>query len=724
MERPPESLKSLANRIASLAQTEGTGQLVRLLQLSGFMADPGNNTGGISDPAEASDLQMPPLNPDHVGIWERKVELGKACFVRRLEMMPEWHYWANLGRIEAKGTKRRVVLIGESVARGYLYDPEFTPALALELILKSQFGEDEIEVIDLARTNLGYMVRDVAIGALQLEPDLVIVFAGNNWGLNFPGPSEIVEINEALLQDGIAGVKRASEAQIARNARRIVRDVATAYENHGVPLVWMIPEFNLGDWRDPITNAPHLRDGLNQEWLVLLEEAQRALRDQEWSRARELGQRMVEIDQGVCVAGLYILAECCQRVQDVDGERKYLELARDAVCWDLSRQVMPRTYAVTQRTLREEAGKYQNQIVDLPLVFKEYLNEEIPGRRLIIDYCHLTTEGIQVAMAAAAACVLRALKGVEVPWYALVSEHIAPPPEIEAEAQFLAAIHNAHWFQSYDLAHYYCARALKLSPHVAALMINYMELQTQPLVPDLMSGSEEHISKLGSSLMHQYLLTKNEKRFDRLLLDAIVAALEEVGIDAREQLDHLRREEHSVTLSERNLLDYYYCSAVNQPQELAWLLEPAHRKYQPNNPAYYKAYWPESKFIFVGEAGCPVRLGLVCRLPAPAAASISVELNRKPLLEIAVTRAWSTWEINLAGTDVHDGLNEIAIRWPIPEFSSDKELERVRSKLYERELSEFYPIFGEIHSFTAGDGREISSGLPATQQELATVAVS
>ncbi len=726
MERPPASLKSFANRIASLAQSDGVGEMIRLLQLAGLMGDPKSSlANNITDLAEGNDLLMPPANPEHIGIWERKIENGKTCFVRRLEMMHEWHFWANLGRIEAKGTKRRVVLIGESVARGYLYDPEFTPALALEMMLKPQFGEDQIEVIDLARTNLSYKVTNLAIAALQLEPDLVIIFAGNNWNIDEPRPSEIVEINEALSKDGIAGLKRASEAQIARNARRIVRDVASAYEGQGVPLVWMIPEFNLGDWRDPVTNAPHLGEGLNREWLILLEEAQSALREGELRRARELAQRMVEIDQGVCVAGLYILAECSQRSQDLDGERKYLELARDAMSWDLSRMPVPRAHSVTQMTLREEVSKYRNQIVDLPVIFKEYLNGEIPGRRLIIDYCHLTTEGIQVAMGAAATCVLRALKGVEVPWYALVSDHIAPPREIEAEALFLAAIHNAHWFQSYDLARHYCSRALSLSPHVADLMLNYMELQTRPLVPDLMSGSEEHISRLGSSLMHQYLLTKNEKRLDKVLLDAIVDALAAVGIQAREQLDRLRREEHSVTLSERNLLDYYYCSAVDQALELAWSNRFEEKRYR-HDAEYYKAYWPESRFIFVGEAGCGIKLHLACRLPnhTSVPATIRVKLNGRTQAEMFINGEWSAWEIRLPGERVHDGLNELVVHWPIPEFAGRKGLEKAASNLGQRKFPDFYPTFGDIHSLTAADGRAISTSFPEVCRELAAVEAS
>ncbi|HEX8560230.1 MAG TPA: hypothetical protein VF668_19190, partial [Pyrinomonadaceae bacterium] len=484
-------------------------------------------------------------------------------------------------------------------------------------------------------------------------------------------------------------------------------------------LVWMIPEFNLADWRDPVTNAPHLPGRLNREWLDLLAGAESALRDGDDARASELASRMVEIDGGVAVAGLYILAGCHERAGRVDEARDCLERARDAVSWDLSRQVMPRTYRATQNALRETLGDYPIQVIDLPALFKEHLGGGIAGRSLIIDYCHLTVEGIQVAMGAAAACVVKALTGAETSWREMANSDIAPSKEIEAEASFLAAVHNAHWFQSYDLVRYYCARALQLSPHVAELMINYLELQARPLVPALMSGSEEHISQMGSSLMHQYLLSKNEKRLEKVLYDAAVDALAEAGVDARARLDRFRREEHSVSQGETNLLAYYYCSAVNQPQELAWLIETSHKKYQPNKTAYYKAYWPESRFVFFADGGRAVRLDLTCRLPAGAAggAPVGVMLNGRPQVQIAADREWGTWEIDLAGEAVRDGLNELSVWWPTPEFPGAAALEKVKSNLFERELAEFYPVFGEIHSFTASDGQAVSAGEPDARRE-------
>ena len=96
--------------------------------------------------------------------------------------------------------------------------------------------------------------------------------------------------------------------------------------------------------------------------------------------------------------------------------------------------------------------KYDYQIVDLPVLFKQYLNGELPGRRLFLDYCHLTTEGIQVAMGAAASCVLAFAEGVDA---ALVRtgrrSRRAHRGDTEAEASFMAAIHDAHRWQAYDV---------------------------------------------------------------------------------------------------------------------------------------------------------------------------------------------------------------------------------------------------------------------------------
>lgn len=718
MKRPPESLKSFANHVASQVYSDETGETLRWLKLAGFLGP----HAGLNEyqPSEASASEIPPS--DRVGIWEPKLENGKTNFIRRMDMMAEWGFWANVGRIEGKGARRRVVLIGESVARGYLYDPEFTPSMALEKILESQFGKGEVEVIDLARTNLAFEVRELAISALQLEPDAVIIFAGNNWNIYSSTPVELAEIGGALVADGLAGAKRISEPHLRNKAKRTVNDISAEYDRRGVPLVWIVPEFNLGEWRDPITNAPHLPGGLNREWLDLLAEAQRALAHQDYNKARDLATQLLEIDRGLCVATLYILAECSRQANDVEAERKYLEMARDANWSDFSKPLMPRCTFVNQQAIREETRRYKCQVIDLPALFKEYLNGGIPGRRLFIDYCHLSSEGIRVAMGAAASSVLRALKRVEVPWYALVDENIAPPRETEAEASFLAAIHNAHCYQPYELLRYYCRRALSLSPHVAESMVNFLESQTRTFLT-IVGETVEEILKLGSPLMRHYLLRLNERRLDRSLLDAIVETLAEVGIEAGPKLDALRRQEHSVALRETDLLDYYYCSAAEQPHELAWVTPVSNNKSSPFEARYYRAFWPESRFVFIADEGCPVRLSLTCRVPhrTQGEAAITLKINGESQTEILLSDGWSTWEIDVPGTMVRNGVNEIAIRWPMPEFPGVQALQEAVLRLNELKVPSYYPIFGDIHSFTAADGRAQPADDSVAEIELAMV---
>lgn len=710
MERPPELLKDVADRLARTVVTEDGAQVARLLRLAGLLGNPSSpasersltdNIGSREGTSEASAESPRPLR---IGIWEGEQVNGQTCFVRRQDMMGEWSFWANVGRIEAKGNRLRILLLGESVARGYLYDPLFNMAGALEEVLQSQLGEDSVEVIDLARTNLGHDLKELAVSALLLEPDAAIIFAGNNWNARYysPHPYDRAALDAQMRRHGVPGLKRCFEERLAEQGRSGVEEIASLYQAKGVPLVWMVPEFNLGDWRDPVAIAPYLSRGANQEWLTLWDGAHVALRDGDFETAATLAKRMVQLDGGTTATGLYILAECSQRLGDLVACRRYLELARDATIWDCSRAISPRPYTVTQEVLREEAARCRNEVVDVPEVFKEYLDGGIPDRRLFLDYCHLTSEGIQVAVAAAASRVLRLLWGEDIHWRELVDRSVAPTREVEAEASFLAAVHNAHWAQSFDVVHHYCLRAIKLSPFVAQIMIRFLDLQTRH-APLMMCRSAEDIAMGGSELVQHYLLHHNRQQLDKTLFDAVVGALEGAGIDAGGQLNQLRREEHSVASRDTNLLDYYYVSSARQAQEETWLIPQLQKLNEAKN--YYTAYLSESKFFFVGDANRPVRLRLTCRLPETESdeGTISVEVNGGCLGDAAIGRQWSTWEIEVAGDEIRDGLNEVVIHWPTPTFPGDKLLESLIDRITDKTLPEFFCPFGEIYAFSASD---------------------
>jgi hypothetical protein len=679
-----------------------------------------------------------------VGIWEARQENGKTNFVRSSQAQQDWPYWANMARIEAKGAKRRIVLIGESVARGFLYDPQFNPAMVLESLLHFCLGKDNVEVIDLARTNLGSELRELALSALLLEPDALIVFSGNNH-LNRLESTPVSELEAALCERGVPGLKQWAENHLGNSIREIVNDVASSYRAKGVPLIWIVPEFNLIDWKDVPTNAPYLRTGANREWILCRQEAENALRNDNFDVAIHLAQKMIELDEGVCTTGFYLLAECCRNLGMQEQQRQYLELARDSGVWDRSYPVSPRSFSVVQKSLREEAANHGNAMVDLPAIFADYLQGGIPDRRLFLDYCHLTVEGMHIAMAVAASRVVGSF-GCEVPpWRELMKSAVSPPRRVKAEAAFLAAVHNAHYHQSSEIVLHYCTQAIQAAPEIGRVMLHYIDLQTRR-TPLLMSRAAELISALDSPLVQHYLLGFNPQQFDTVLLAAIatatakvaadaskklsrlghqtdrsdqnsvrllehyenlVASLQEVSAEVEEKLLRLRRELHSVKGREIDLLNYYYCSSARQPQEIMWNRHSAGLPHH-GLSQFYKAYWLESKFVFWAESGCAVNLRLTCRLPATNQLSKgvgSIRVNGWHAGDIALNQCWETWDISVPATEIADGQNEIVVHWPIPDFPGIQVFETIADDMAQGIVPEFYCLFGEIHSFLASHNK-------------------
>jgi hypothetical protein len=728
MERPPESLKPFANHLACLTTTEDSSHLIRLLQLTGLFGETGI---ALDQQGSRRGNGVAAGESDRVGIWERKSSNGNSYFVRSMDRANEWNMWANEGRIEAKGAKRRIVLIGESVARGYLYDPLFTPAKVLEQILRPFFANDGIEVIDLARLSLLQSeLLELANSALLLEPDAVVIFAGNNWGLGFSSavddPDYLRSVSTVARESGVAGLKHFAEQRLRLQIQQLVKRISSLYQPKGIPVFWILPEFNLRDWRDPETNAPYLKEGVNREWMTLWQKARHALQNNDLTLSSTLAEKMVELDQGVCVAGLYILAEVSRRLGSQGAERHYLERARDALIWDNTGFVPSRSYSVVQETLREETNKYGDDLVDLPLVFQDYLEGELPDRRLFVDHCHLTSDGIRLSMAAAAACLLSRFTTAAPHWSTLANQRIAPSCEVEAEVAFLAAVHNAHWWQPGDLVEYFCLLAVDKSPKVAQIITAFSELQTRR-APLLMSRSAEQLSKLSAGLIQFYTIQFSKHLLDDIFLNAVERSAEALGIN-RKRLECLQRQEHSVARKANNLLDYFYCSAARQPRELMWTfaaqgMSPLLRM----RSDYYKAYGPVSRFVFVGETDCPVGLDLICRLPQDGQAdgSLTIDVNGTCLGELSINRQWETWHITVSEELVRDGLNEVALRWSVPEFPNRQALEARFDHLVDEGIyPDFYPVFGEIHAFTACGERRSVERQPGTEEQWDTLSTS
>jgi hypothetical protein len=704
MDHSSELSKFVATNLATSVSSDVGARLIKLLWGSGLYQD----GGGSRNQADPATPALPPVpKRDRVGIWERS---EGGTFSRSRPMANEWNMWANRGQIKAKSTRTRVVLIGESVARGYLYDPLFTPTGVLDGLLKSHLGAGAVEVIDLARLNLQRAaLQDLAISALSLEPDSLIIFAGNNWGAGCL--SDLIEgehlpsLYPLVGSKGVAGLKELAESRLKSQVEDTVNHISSVYRSHGIPTLWLIPEFNLRDWRDPVTNPPYLRGAANEEWMRLHRSASDALRSAQFGLAAEAAQRMLALDGGICVATLYLLADCSAALGDSNAELEYLKRARDSLIWDDSGCIPSRSYTVVQNSLREAVRAQGSEVVDLPHIFNAYLDGQLPDRRLFVDHCHLTSLGVCLSMAGAAAPLLKILMGQTHSWRDLMRDasRMKPSPEVEAEASFLAAVHNAHWWQSAEVVDHFIQLALRGSTHIARVAETFTEVQTRRA--PMLLGESLSRSPSNSGLTQFYTVQYTKQLLDEVLLPAVNRLMNSPAASDH-RIDTLQQQEHSVTKRPTDLLDFYYCSAARQPKELMWAYSTQSRDSSlRKRPDYYQAYENISRFVFVGEQLHAVKLALTCRLPRGAGIKehvIKIGVNGHEISSVCASQQWRTWEFEIVGERIRDGLNRVTIEWPSPQFSADTSLKALFAALNSsQKMPEFYPTFGEVHRFVA-----------------------
>jgi hypothetical protein len=688
--------RQYASELAREVRAASRLNFLDLLNMCGVL-EVGNShvRSSLSEASVADSVQKLKVNGgsiQRVGIWERKPE-GKE-FVRQANSPGEWKFWANRSRIPAKVGHRRVLLLGESVARGYLYDPHFTPADALQSILDWEMGPGKTEVIDLAKTSLGFELVELAIAAQVLEPDCIVIWAGNNWTPAKCMADNLQCLKNELVAHGAEGVKRLAEDLLSGQAASAVERICSFYEAKGVPIIWVVPEFNLADWRDPLRNAPNLRTlEENCEWIEYQEAASSAREKGLHEEASKYAILMTELDRGLNPAALYILGELSVEDGDRDRARHWLERARDATVWDLSAPLpTPRPYSITQKLLRQLPGAYSNcQVVDLPVLFCEYLSGDLPGKNLFLDYCHLNSEGIRVCMGSVAACLAKVWDGRDVSWRTMMSRSKTPDDKVQAKAYYLAAIHNAHWYQRYETLHYYCARALEFAPEIQMAMRSLIDTQNGS-APLIMSLGAEKLCEGPWSSVGEFLMRHPNKCLDRALVDAMAAALSDRGHNVSERLAHIRGLARSVVGRSVDLLDFYYLSSAGRTQEAFWAF-PTPGKSDKRN--YYQAYWKESKFLFVGEDKMPVRLVLACRLLTSPEGPALLLVNGVKQCDMVVKRDWQSWKIDVCAEVVIRGINEVVLRWPVP--CAQPKVSRGEPF----DIPDVYAIFGEVHSFLA-----------------------
>jgi hypothetical protein len=687
--------RQFKDKAGRLAQLFGSEEGERILRLITQLSTEKRTGSGTDEPGETANTS----GKIRVGTWEATDDANGRSFVR-VETGDPPHLWANVQRIPPKGARRRVVFMGESVARGLLYDPQFNPAVALQEMMNAACGPSEIEVVDIARTDLSHeRLQNLITPALHLEPDALVIFSGNNWHpLVKPSDEEFLEMASALREAGSwRAIRESSEANVIAKAKETLRSLQQIATERRIPIVFVLPEFNLADWRTDCDCPPLLDTEDTAAWLSARSEAEELLQSNEWEKAEPLGYRLIELDQGTAAAGPNILAEISGRRGDHEAARTFLEMARDAsICWPF--HISPRCFSVTQQTIREGAAAHDIHVVDLPREFTRYRGGEPAGRELFLDYCHLSLEGITVSMALTAEKLLPLLNYPNKSSEELAKVDMKVGAKLNSEAHFLAAVHNANWGQSTDIVRHHVRKALECDRGISRMMQLFLDFHIRR-VPASLCRSFEQFCELKSiaaiNLLHNPV--PNQEFLNTKLITALADGLEEFGIPTRAPLDSLMTKEHAVDHRVVNLVHKLYSTGSFS------------RPVVDHRPEFYKATARSTTFPLVCDKPQSLDFALTVKTPeAGADQKISLRVNRTPLVEIPATERWTTTTFTAPANMLHSGLNEVEICWPMATWSHDKRTEHVADSFEAGESVEITPIFGLIHTFRVSPERNAS----------------
>ncbi|MEL7003262.1 MAG: hypothetical protein AAFN93_11090, partial [Bacteroidota bacterium] len=608
---------------------------------------------------------------------------------RNASKRSEWVYWADLPLIPNKSARKRIVFLGESVARGMFYDPFYNPAKALQKMV----GEESFEVLDLAKTNMDLgELTTITEQSLQLLPDSLVIFAGNNWYNDVKRSftkEDYEQMSSALENDDIPSFDRFIHGRYSNLVKDYIALLGEIKKKVGIPIIFIIPEFNLIDWKSSQNERipRYLPSQQMSRWIALVETVTLT---SDASKLEIIANELIEID-GTHPYGYELLAQAKMGV-DPEYAKSLLEKARDTNIYSRCFS-KPRVHSIIQNIFFEQAANHGVEIVDSRSLFLSASDGSLPDRKYFLDYCHLTEEGIKVTMAEAGEKLLKALNKSFEPGQLYNAENNLTD-EARANAFINASIHNAHYGQSHDILQYLCTQALSYSEKSEEFMANYVDLATRKTSTTI---CKSHIHLVENEYTLQYgstgIMQRNDqKTLDVGLVDAMIYALKQKNIDLAEDINQLRIEEHSPGSKPVDLLKSFYSSQ-------------SYDMYPGQKPAYYQSRNYKSSFTLVTKGDRDLRAGITLRTPFVTDTSepITISINSEEIVSLKPSMSWTSVEFDINDELLKDGINEVIVRWPESQKNMFENKKFKDQALDDEEiLHRLYTVFGEIHSFSIG----------------------
>lgn len=621
-----------------------------------------------------------------IGIWE--LDEDGARYRRR---SGNWPRWSEAPGFDLRADRPRVALFGESVARALFYDPAHTLAALVERGL-----DKRAEVVDLARTGGRIdQIQDLATQAQSLESEAVVLFAGNNWKYELARSERTTQARQeaaALADEGIAGLLRVRERSLAELARRTIHDFRAAFDP-ATRITVVIPESNLLDWQ-PRPLTPVLGDGREIEWLKMARRLDESVRAARWDVVVTIADEIHAWDGGISDGAYRAKGQALLELGSTKAALDAFRRARDVRLWSSTADPswLPSAGAIAAREAAVEAGA---DVVDLTEILPRHSSRGVPGDELFADFCHLNSLGLALAASEITRRLSASLGIVAADTGSLPPEEWLAPVDIEAGANFCAALIGADFAQPLDGIRAR-ARAARRIPEVADAMRTYCEAAASRAPWWMRAGQlsnvptiRRFIEDVGWAKGYRY----NERLFDAF------AERSGAGSAAMASAESSRALPSGVRSS---LLDPVFAPAW-RPEGWEGLLDDTDVARH-----YFRSHEPLSTFEFRLAANEELEIEITSRLGPRGAASASVSLNG---VSLGLLPLADTWQAHRLAANGRTGRNEIRIAWQRERFESTPYA--TAAHRLEQDLShELHLIFGEIHSLHV-----TPQGDPGTRRE-------
>ena len=412
---------------------------------------------------------------------------------------------------------------------------------------------------------------------------------------------------------------------------------------------------------------------------------------------------MIDLDGATCPSSFRLLAKA--HIGAGDGEQARAACRGEVEANQYATLCLlraPQATRMAQAVQRRAAQHHGFVAVDLPEIFAEYTGSSLPGRRLFLDYCHLTVEAMHVAMAAVTAEVLRLFDEDDLRWQTLARLLPRPSiaPEADATAKFGAAIHSAHRLSMTgsraELLAYWCRAALDASPGIAQAMLDFVAVRTARCPAVLTAAQQRNYAS-------PYRLTfQHGWHYDYLDADVIEAVYAVVDPSAQAEIRRMLR---------------VHClppEGIDLAYPPFYLREPLEQFYPDVMPfedlaqrATYRAPWPVSCFCLIDAATHDVELTMTTRLPALEGVPprreepVQVTINGETAGHITAGARWSKETLQLDRRVLNEGINHLALHWPLPTTPGEAALEAAIDRLERGLEADLHPVFGEVFALVA-----------------------